>query len=56
MINSNVEVLIFMVKIFEYNEVINLFGGLENKVVCILFDMKGDINGMFMFLLDELII
>ncbi|AVD36178.1 TPA: chemotaxis protein CheC [Clostridioides difficile] len=53
MINSNVEVLIPMVKILEYNEATNLLGGPENKVVCILLDMKGDINGMFMFLLDE---
>ncbi|MDV9674929.1 chemotaxis protein CheC [Clostridioides difficile] len=53
MINSNVEVLIPMVKILEYNEATNLLGGSENKVVCILLDMKGDINGMFMFLLDE---
>ncbi|MDU2663271.1 MAG: chemotaxis protein CheC, partial [Clostridioides difficile] len=50
MINSNVEVLIPMVKILEYNEATNLLGGPENKVVCILLDMKGDINGMFMFL------
>ncbi|MCC0627520.1 chemotaxis protein CheC [Clostridioides sp. ES-S-0171-01] len=53
MINSNIEVLIPMVKILEYNEATNLLGGPENKVVCILLDMKGDINGMFMFLLDE---
>ncbi|KPI53815.1 chemotaxis protein CheC [Clostridioides difficile] len=53
MINSNIEVLIPMVNILEYNEATNLLGGPENKVVCILLDMKGDINGMFMFLLDE---
>ncbi|WP_413927352.1 chemotaxis protein CheC [Clostridioides sp. ES-S-0006-03] len=53
MINSKIEVLIPMVKILEYNEATNLLGGPENKVVCILLDMKGDINGMFMFLLDE---
>ncbi|HGM3506657.1 TPA: chemotaxis protein CheC [Clostridioides difficile] len=53
MINSNIEVLIPMVKILEYNEATNLLGGPENKVVCILLDMKGDINGMFIFLLDE---
>ncbi|MCC0682941.1 chemotaxis protein CheC [Clostridioides sp. ZZV15-6383] len=53
MINSNIEVLIPMVKILEYNEATNLLGGPENKVVCILLDMKGDIDGMFIFLLDE---
>ncbi|MCC0641014.1 chemotaxis protein CheC [Clostridioides sp. ES-S-0190-01] len=53
MINSKIEVLIPMVKILKYNEATNLLGGPENKVVCILLDMKGDINGMFMFLLDE---
>ncbi|MCC0656445.1 chemotaxis protein CheC [Clostridioides sp. ES-S-0123-01] len=53
MINSKIEVLIPMVKILEYNEATNLLGGPENKVVCILLDMKGDINGIFMFLLDE---
>lgn len=42
-----------MVKILEFNEVPELLGGMEETRVGVLLEIKGDINGMFMFLISE---
>lgn len=42
-----------VVKILEFNEVPELLGGMEETRVGVLLEIKGDINGMFMFLISE---
>ncbi len=42
-----------VVRIMEFNEVPEMLGGTEEVRVGVLLEIKGDINGMFMFLISE---
>lgn len=53
MIGSEIEMKIPSIRILGYNETPELLGGIEDIQVGILLDIKGDLNGMFMFLLNE---
>ena len=54
LVNSKVDMQVPKVELLEFNELSETLGGAENIVVSILITLEGEINGMMMFILDEL--
>lgn len=52
MIDKKVDMMVPQVKIIDIEEIADILGGAEMPVVGIYFQMKGDIDGNMMFLLD----
>lgn len=53
MLQKAVNISVPAISVMDYREVTDLLGGPENMIVGILFTLKGDINGMMMFLLEK---
>ncbi|MEG1103306.1 MAG: chemotaxis protein CheC [Oscillospiraceae bacterium] len=53
MLQKSVNISVPQINILEYQQVTDLLGGPENMIVGILFTLKGDVNGMMMFLLEK---
>lgn len=53
MLQKSVSISVPSINIMDYREVTQFLGGPENMIVGILFTLKGDVNGMMMFLLEK---
>ncbi|MEG0178207.1 MAG: chemotaxis protein CheC [Christensenella sp.] len=53
MLQKAVNITVPTISILEYKQVTDLLGGPENMIVGIMFTLKGDVNGMMMFLLEK---
>ncbi|MDF2589398.1 MAG: CheC, inhibitor of methylation [Anaerocolumna sp.] len=53
MINGKVDMAVPKVALLEFKELPDMVGGAENIVVGILITLEGEINGMMMFMLDQ---
>ena len=53
MVGRQIDIHLPQIKILGYNETPELVGGVEDVQVGILLDISGDLNGMFLFLLNE---
>lgn len=53
MLNVKVDMEVPQVKILEFKEFPKIIGGEENLVIGVYFTLSGDIEGSFLFLLDE---
>lgn len=52
LIDETVSITLPVVRIEDYDTVVNALGGAEKMVVSVLINFEGDANGMIMFLLD----
>lgn len=55
MINKKIDIGVPHVKLVDFNHISSIIGSEEQVMVGILLMLSGDINGMMMFLLDEVI-
>ena len=53
MLSRLVNIQVPKIRILDYNEVSDNFGGPESLMVGLLLSMNGDVNGMMMFLLQK---
>lgn len=53
MINTKVDMKVPKVKLLDFNEVPDLIGGAESIVSGVLFKLEGEVQGSFMFVLDQ---
>lgn len=53
MLQKAVNISVPTITVMDYTQVAHMLGGPENMIVGILFTLKGDINGMMMFLLEK---
>lgn len=53
-INRKIDMDVPKVNIVNFKELPDVLGGAENEVVGILLNLKGDINGMMMFVLEKI--
>lgn len=53
MINSRINMNVPKVDLLEFKELSEIVGGAENLVVGILFTLEGQIDGMMMFMMDQ---
>jgi chemotaxis protein CheC len=53
LINKKIDMGIPVVNVLEFKELAEVIGGEENPIVGILFGVEGDVNGMMMFVLEQ---
>ncbi len=53
LINKKIDMGIPVVNVLEFKELAEVIGGEENPIVGILFGIEGDVNGMMMFVLEQ---
>lgn len=53
MINTKVDMKVPKVRLLDFNEVPDLIGGAETIVSGVLFKLEGEVEGSFMFVLDQ---
>lgn len=52
LLDSKLSIGLPIVSIFEFEELANMLGGLENVVVAVISEVQGDLNGMMLFALE----
>lgn len=51
-VNCKIDMQVPEVKVLSFDELSNIFGGVENQVIGVLFKLSRDIDGMMLFVLD----